>query len=176
MSDRAGRGPLAIWPWRILSSVSAVTLFAMMLLVAFDVCGRYLFNAPISGSFEITEYLLALLVFAALPVVVHEDTHISVSVVENILKGRALFVQRILVLAFGALSLAVIAWRMWTGGDKLAAGRQVTGYLELPRAPIAYIAAVLAAIACAAALMLIWAHIRRAPGAEGGTDPPTNGG
>jgi len=176
MSNGAGRGPFAIWLWRILSSVSAATLFGMMLLVAFDVAGRYLFNAPISGSFEITEYLLALLVFAALPIVVHENTHISVSVVDNILKGRALFVQRILVLAFGALSLAVIAWRMWIGGDKLAAGRQVTGYLELPRAPIAYVAAALAAIACAAALTLIWTHIRREANAGRGADPPAHGG
>ena len=174
MSD-AWRSAVAAWLWRILSSVSAVTLFAMMVLVVLDVAGRYLFNAPISGSFEITEFMLALLVFAALPIVTREDTHISVSAVENVLKGRALFVQRIFVLAFGAAGLALIAWRLWTGGDKLAAGRQVTGYLELPRAPIAYVASILTAVACATVLVMIWRHIGAGPAESSGNGSPMDG-
>lgn len=159
MTGDRGR-PMAAWLWRILSSVSAMTLFAMMLLVVLDVAGRYLFNAPIAGSFEITEFLLALLVFAALPVVTREDTHVSVSVVEALLRGRAAFVQRLFVLSFGAVALGIITWRLWLGGDKLAAGRQVTGYLELPRAPIAWVASVLAGFACITVLVMIWRHVR----------------
>ena len=165
-----------MWLWRALSSVSAITLFAMMTLVVLDVAGRYLFNAPISGSFEITEFLLALLVFAALPVVTREDKHISVSVMENMLGGRVRFVQRLFVLGFGAVGLGLIAWRLWTGGDKLAAGRQVTGYLEWPRAPIAYVASALTAVAFATVLAMIWRHVRRGPENRRSGNPPTVGG
>jgi len=157
------------WFWRVLSSISAITLFAMMILVVFDVAGRDLFNAPISGSFEITEFLLALLVFAALPNVTLEDKHICVSVMENMLSGRAQFLQRLFVLGFGALGLGLIAWRLWASGNELAAGRQVTGYLELPRAPIAYTASVLTWVACATVLAMMWRHARQ------GADKERNG-
>ena len=148
----------------------------MMMLVVLDVAGRYLFNAPISGSFEITEFLLALLVFAALPIVTRDDRHISVSVMENMLSEGKQFVQRFFVLGFGAFGLALIAWRLWVGGNELAAGRQVTGYLELPRAPIAYTASVLTSVACATVLAMMWRHARRAPDNKRNENTPTVSG
>ena len=46
-----------------LKIIMAVFLFVMMVLTAADVIGRYVFNAPISGAFEIVQYLMALVVF-----------------------------------------------------------------------------------------------------------------
>ena len=169
-------GVVVAWFWRALSSVSAITLFAMMMLVVLDVAGRYLFNAPISGSFEVTEFLLALLVFAALPIVTRDDNHISVSVVENLLSGRTQLAQRLFVLGFGAVGLALIAWRLWVGGNELAAGRQVTGYLELPRAPIAYTASVLTSVACVTVLAMMRQCVRRGAADKGNENPPTASG
>lgn len=162
MAERPDRHGPAAWLRYALLSVSAALLFAMMALITLDVAGRYLFNAPIAGSFEVTQFLLALLIFAALPVVTRDDTHISVSLVENLLKGRARFVQRLFVLLVDAVALGVIAWRMWIGGNHLAADQQVTGYLEWPIAPLAYAMSVLAGIAFLTVLIMIWRHVRGA--------------
>ncbi len=165
------RGGAAVWLRRALLSVSAILLFAMMALITLDVGGRYLFNAPIAGSFEVTQFLLALLIFAALPVVTRDDTHISVSLVENLLKGRARFVQRLLVLIVDAVAVGVIAWRLWIGGDQLAEGKQVTGYLEWPIAPLAYAMSVLAGVAFLTVLAMIWRHVANGGSAAAPHDP-----
>lgn len=170
-ADRRPAGRAGPWLWRGLSAISAAMLAAMGLLVCVDVAGRYLFNAPLAGAFEVTEFMLALLVFAALPIVTREDSHISVSVVESLLGARARRVQRLIVLAVGAFSLAIISWRLWLGGDQLAEGKQVTGYLELPRAPIAYVMSVLAALACLTALAMIRDHLRGREAPERSASP-----
>ena len=45
----------------VLGCVSAVVLFLMMMVTAVDVIGRYLFNTPLAGGFELTEMMLAAL-------------------------------------------------------------------------------------------------------------------
>ena len=42
-------------------------LFAMMALTFVDVIGRYVVNSPLLGAYELTEVLLALVVFGAVP-------------------------------------------------------------------------------------------------------------
>lgn len=172
MAEAPPRAGVAVARWlRVaLSSIAAVLLFAMMVLVNVDVGGRYLFAAPLSGSFEASQFMLALLVFAALPILTQDDAHISVSVVDTLLRGWMRFVQRLLVLLTGVIALAVIAWRLWLQGRVLSADRQVTGYLEWPLAPLAYAMAALAALACTFALVMLCRHVIAGPGA-----PPAGG-
>ena len=50
----------------------------MMLVTAVDVAGRYLFNKPIAGGFELTEILLAALIYCGLPLVSARRDHIVI--------------------------------------------------------------------------------------------------
>ena len=43
----------------VLGVTSGTVLFLMMAITAVDVAGRYLFNQPLPGGFELTELLLA---------------------------------------------------------------------------------------------------------------------
>ena len=52
-----------------LGVTSAAVLFLMMAITAVDVAGRYVFNKPLTGGFEITELLLAALIYCGLPLV-----------------------------------------------------------------------------------------------------------
>jgi TRAP-type C4-dicarboxylate transport system permease small subunit len=45
-----------------LGSVGAGVVFALMLITGIDVIGRYLFNRPLVGAFEMTELALAIMV------------------------------------------------------------------------------------------------------------------
>ena len=60
---------LAVWlRWaalpliRIFSGIGCAILFLMMILTGADVALRYIFNSPIMGSMEVTEYMMAILV------------------------------------------------------------------------------------------------------------------
>ena len=63
---------------RVLGVLAAAILFAMMLLTAVDVLGRYLFNRPVNGGFEVTEIMLATLIYCGLPLVSARREHIVI--------------------------------------------------------------------------------------------------
>ena len=48
---------------RAMGFISSIATFAMMLLVVCNVGSRYLLNKPITGTLEITESLLVVVIF-----------------------------------------------------------------------------------------------------------------
>ncbi len=64
---------------RVLSYLAAAGMFAMMLPIVFDVCGRLLFNAPLRGAFEFTGLVMAFVIYLGIPYAQTERTHVRVS-------------------------------------------------------------------------------------------------
>jgi TRAP-type C4-dicarboxylate transport system permease small subunit len=66
-----------------ISYIGNFALAAMMLLSTMDVIGRYFFNSPVLGAYEITEYLMLIMVFSFLALAQSEKAHINVDIVFN---------------------------------------------------------------------------------------------
>ncbi|PSL48479.1 TRAP-type C4-dicarboxylate transport system permease small subunit [Salsuginibacillus halophilus] len=62
----------------LLHYLSNTILLFMTFLITFNVIGRYFFNQPILGAFELTEQSSALLVFFALAVTHQYKEHIAI--------------------------------------------------------------------------------------------------
>ena len=72
----------------ILKHLAIWILTSMMLLTAVDVCLRYVFNSPITGSFELVEFMMALIVPFSIVFCASEKAHIHVDIVlEHLPKG-----------------------------------------------------------------------------------------
>ncbi|MFC1839109.1 TRAP transporter small permease [Thermodesulfobacteriota bacterium] len=56
-------------------------LAAMMFLTAVDVCMRYLFKSPVTGSFELVEFMMALLIPFSIVFCASENSHVQVDVI-----------------------------------------------------------------------------------------------
>src|SRR5437660_9241927 len=111
-----------IWLDRALGAAAAVLLFGLMALTAADVVGRYIFNWPIRGAFEITELLLLALIFAGLPLASRADEHVTLDFVDMLLgPGGRVLLRRLSHLICGLLILG-LAWR-----GSIVAGR-TAGY------------------------------------------------
>ncbi len=65
---------------KYLRHIGNFALAAMMFLTTADVTGRYFFNSPILGAYEVTEYLMLLVVFSFLAFAQAEKAHISVDI------------------------------------------------------------------------------------------------
>ncbi|MGD9159176.1 MAG: TRAP transporter small permease [Desulfobacteraceae bacterium] len=65
----------------VLKHLAIWILTAMMLLTAVDVCLRYVFNSPITGSFELVELMMALIVPFSIVFCASEKAHIHVDIV-----------------------------------------------------------------------------------------------
>ncbi|MFC1823243.1 TRAP transporter small permease [Thermodesulfobacteriota bacterium] len=151
------------WPYRVLSVFLALVIFLMMGLTFVDVLCRYVFSAPILGAYEIVTFLMALTVFAGLPLVTASRTHITVSLLDPLLRNtrRIRWVKEVVVLLISASVVAFMAYRLWEQGQTLREGQVVTPVLNTPIAPFAYYTSALSAVAFVILLAALWSHITR---------------
>jgi len=144
-----------------LGVVAAALLFAMMLLTFVDVVGRYLFNQSVVGAFEITEIMMALLIFAGLPLVVRREEHVTVDLVERLFTPRVRRAYRIAIeLASGALMLG-LAHLMWRKAGRAADYGDTTTVLLIKYAPFIY--AIVAFLLMAGIIHFYNSFARQAP-------------
>ena len=134
------------WLDRVLGAAAAVLLFGLMALTTADVVGRYIFNWPLRGAFEITELLLLTLIFAGLPLASRTDEHVTLDFIDMTLgeAGRRLL-RRLIDLVCGIVILG-LAWRVWIKAGKIAAYADTTEVLRLPVGPFVYFMAAMVAI------------------------------
>jgi TRAP-type C4-dicarboxylate transport system permease small subunit len=132
----------------------------LMFLVFVDVVGRYLFNKPIFGAYELVEILMGLLIFAGLPLVSRAQQHISVDFVSNLIPDRWKPIQALSVNLLCAVTAVVISWRIWVYGGRLTRVNETTLELQIPRGIIAYAMAVMAALTALAFLLNVWDAVK----------------
>lgn len=68
---------------KITHSISKIVLFFLMFLTFADVVGRYFFNKPVTGSYELTGLALALIIFFSLGTTQIKKEHIEIDFLIN---------------------------------------------------------------------------------------------
>ena len=149
-----GRGPVRLLRGLCAAS-SALALFAIMALTFVDVLGRKLADHSLPGALELTEILMVVVIFAALPLVSWHREHVVFDSLDERLppavrRWQARGVNGLCALCFGGL--AVLMWRK--AGEVMSYG-DITAQLKLPQWP--FVAAMGLACALAAAVHLWWA-------------------
>lgn len=120
---------------------AALLLFCLILVTCVDVIGRYFFSAPLSGAFEITELLLAALVFAALPLTTERKEHIEVDLLNVFMNETTKRYLSAFAGLFSAALLATLAWRLASHALSAAEDGATTNALGISLAPFGYLAA-----------------------------------
>ncbi len=132
-------------PWRLLlrpaSAVAkvfvAVCLFILMLLTTLDVVGRYFFNEPLPGAFELTELLMVLVIFGALPIVTAQRRHIVVDILDFAVPERMRRARHFFTNVLSAVALAATLPHLWAKVMAMLGYGEVTGILGIPVVPLA---------------------------------------
>lgn len=145
---------------RLLDVLSALPVAIVAVVTFADVFARYLFSSPLRGSMEIIEYAMALVIFVALPLVTKRRQHVSVSLIDGLVKGNVRRAKMIFCDLISVVALSLLSWRLWSQAvDDLRIGTK-TDVLGLWNAPLNFALAVLAGIAAAATLSLMWQTMR----------------
>ncbi len=137
------------------SALGALALFATMVLTFVDVAGRKLLDQSLPGSLELTELLMVLVIFAALPLVSLHGEHVVFDSLDPWLPKGLRRWQRKLVDLICALGLLAVAYLMWQKAGQLALSGDTSSLLKIPHAPFVYLMSVLAALTAAVHLMLM---------------------
>ena len=127
---------------KVLDLLSGLVFFLLMMVTATDVIGRYLFDSPVTGGNELTEVLLATLVFVSLPHTSRNREHINVTLFEKLFNNTRLI--KLLSIDFlSAALLAFFGWRLWLQAETLQHYKDHTMFLDIPHYPIAYFMSVM---------------------------------
>lgn len=119
--------------------IAGILTFAVMCLVVANVLLRYLFNAPIAGTLELTEGALPLIIFLSLALTQYQGGHIKVVLLTQRLPARAQRILGVLALLAGAVLFAWAAWAGWLAVVKsVAIGEVERGSIRYPLWPIKF--------------------------------------
>lgn len=121
-----------------LGYLGAFSLFVMMCLTAVDVVGRYVFNSPITGTFELTKFLVLILIFSFLANAQAHKMHVTVDLILSRFPKRF----RLYVELFNhAMSLTIMALITWIGTQRAFELKEVSEAspnLGIPFYPFAF--------------------------------------
>jgi len=93
----------------VLTLVGGIVIFLLVLLTTFNVLGRWIFNAPISGYIDWMEQAMAFFAFLGLAYTQREGGHIRMDMLVSRLRGRLLWVSEFMTtLLMFAMSLILI--------------------------------------------------------------------
>lgn len=119
---------------RILGLISGTILMLLMLGTVADVALRYLFNAPFSGSLELTEFAMALIVWLSMAYCGWAGGHIAVDLLDKWLDRPSLAWLPALLSLVGAAMFALMSWQIVL--ETLDTTTKVSNMMRLPHYPI----------------------------------------
>jgi TRAP-type transport system small permease protein len=125
------KGPVK-WLVLFLQALGALTLFALMMVTCIDVIGRYVFNSPLTGSTELTEIAVGIVVFSVLPILSWRNDHIVVDLLDPLFSARMHFIRTIIINICIAIALAYLGNRINVLGERSLSYEEVTEYLGIP--------------------------------------------
>ena len=128
-------------------AIGGLALFAIMVLTFFDVGGRKFLSQSITGSLEMTEMLMVVVIFSTLPLVSLGEEHVAFGSLDSVWPKWFKRVQRFLVQLICGGALLWVGYLMWVAGVENAASGEVSAQLEIPRAPFLYAMGVFCALA-----------------------------
>jgi TRAP-type C4-dicarboxylate transport system permease small subunit len=135
--------------------LSGIALFAIMALTFFDVLGRKFASNSIPGSLEMTELLMVVVIFGALPMVSRRGEHVEFDSLDPYLPAWVRRAQWVLVQLLCAAALLALAWLMWRTGDQFLQNGETTAQLQILKAPFLYGMAVLCGLTGIVHLLLL---------------------
>jgi len=135
--------------------LSGIALFAIMTLTFFDVIGRKALSNSIPGSLELTELLMVVVIFAALPLVSRRGEHVEFDSLDPFLPMWVRRLQTLVVHLLCAAVLLGLAWLMWRTGGQFAESHETTAQLLIPKYPFIYGMAVLCGLTGLVHLVLL---------------------
>lgn len=137
--------------------LSALSLFIIMCLTLIDVTGRKFLSHSVPGGLEMTEMLMVMVIFGALPLVSLRSEHVVFDSLDKLIPARLKRLQSRLVHATCAGLFGLFAWLLTERAARFAEYGEYTVHLQMPIAPVAWVmAALLAATAAVHLLHFVW--------------------
>lgn len=136
--------------------LAASALFAIMWLTVVDVSGRRFFSQSVPGGLELTEILMVVVIFGALPLVSWRSEHVVFDSLDAFMSERFKAVQARVVHLVCATTFALLGWLLHTRAQRFAEYGDTTVYLQWSIAPVAWLMAGLLGVTALVHLLFVF--------------------
>jgi TRAP-type C4-dicarboxylate transport system permease small subunit len=126
---------------RWVAGVGACFLIPLMLITSADVVGRDVFNHPIPGVIELSQYLLAISILLGLAYTQQIKGHVGVSILISRLSTRAQLLVNLVGTLVGLFLFVLLVWQGLVIGLE---EKTVSDMLRVPQYPFRLLVAVAA--------------------------------
>ena len=133
-----------------------LALGAIVALTFVDVLARQLLGRPVYGAHDITEHLMALIVFLGLPLITLKGSHLTVDLFDRYLLRRALWPWHLIVSWLIAAVLILLGLVMWQAANEAARFSEMSLELNVPRSGFYRFFALSAFVSAGAAVIRGW--------------------
>lgn len=140
---------------RTMGGLVALTLFFIMLLTCLDVAGRYVFNEPVPGALEVTEFMMGALIFTSLPLVTLRQEQVTVDLFAQFIPRFIKPALHWLLNAVSCACLVAIAWRLWVKAGQMYGYGEFTAVLQIKIWPLVYFMSFQAAVTAFILLLIL---------------------
>jgi TRAP-type C4-dicarboxylate transport system permease small subunit len=140
----------------VLHRISALVLFLLMLLMFFDVIGRYLFQKAITGSIDLVVIMMVIFIFSSFPDATLHRSHVRTDVLYDRLSLRKRAAIDIFTIGLCALITFLIAWQLGARAVHIFQNPPgiSTSYFSWPHYPFILLAAICCGLMCLE--LIIW--------------------
>jgi TRAP-type C4-dicarboxylate transport system permease small subunit len=139
----------------LCGALCAAALFSIMALTFFDVIGRKAVSQSIPGAFEITEMLMVLVIFAALPLVSARGEHVVFDSLDSFFPEWFIKLQQAFIHMICGAAMLALAYLMWGTAAQFAINGDQSAQLHIPKAPFIYGMSIFSAVTGLIHLVLI---------------------
>lgn len=148
--------------------IAGIVLLALMLLTAADVGGRYFFNSPITGVFDITHFAVLVMAFLGLAYCGFENGHVAIDIFYKRLKPRAARMLNRFINLAGSVLFGLIAWRTMVQSVDVKEFNEASQLILIPFYPFYYVLALGAALFAAVMIVRIFRPAAENPDGQPG--------
>lgn len=112
--------------------IAALLLLLLMAVTCIDVIGRYIFGRPLNGAFELSEIVLSMIVYAALPLITLHKEHVTIDLLDGYIPERAVSAQRMLINVLSAAVLLLVTYALYLKTAQIVSSGMRTDMLFVP--------------------------------------------
>ena len=121
--------------------VAGFVLVLLMILTTADVAGRYFFNSPITGVFDLTHFAVLIMTFLGLAYCGFRRGHVSIELLFDRFSRPVRRVLNRAINLVGAILFTVIAWRSLVQSVDVREFGEASQLVEIPFFPLYWLLA-----------------------------------
>lgn len=124
----------------ILVVVSALMTFGMAGLIGFDIILRFFFSAPIAGTLELEQYMLATVVFLSLGYAMMENHHVNIDLLSAHYSVKGKLVSKCIFALLSVYLFAIVGWQNLVRALEAMEYQEVGLVTGVPLSPFLFVA------------------------------------